>query len=233
MTQKTNLKTSRGSPNISSNRRPCSLEWVRETGLGKGRGVSWIFSLQRTKQCVERSRHLPGHWAHGHSDWMLSLALGALHCLHPWHRLSSSHISWRLRSHDLDLANWGVLSSLATVIGSGPVQWPVRAQGRAPNWNQREKDSAFCQKGWGRVTSGYSSGRGMRSAWGRWWPSCSHQARAAHLRMRTLLSQGLRAPVPAMVPELHLRPEGSRLPVSPLLLVCSFFEPRWVFCPAG
>jgi len=30
----------------------------------------------------------------------------------------------------------------------------------------------------------------------------------------------LRAPVPAVVPELHLRPEGSRLPVSPLLLDC-------------
>ena len=35
----------------------------------------------------------------------------------------------------------------------------------------REEELAFCQKGWGWVRSGYSSERGVRSAWGGWWPS--------------------------------------------------------------
>ena len=54
----------------------------------------------------------------------------------------------------------------------------------------REEELWFCQKGWGWARSGYSTGRGMRSAWGSWWPSQACQGRAAGLR-RALLSPGV------------------------------------------
>ena len=82
-----------------------------------------IWSAEETKWCVEMMcRHVPGHWTHGQSDRTLSPALGALHSLHPWQSVSSSHVSWRVWSHDLDLANQ-CAPSLGTMIGtdqSGP-----------------------------------------------------------------------------------------------------------------
>ena len=133
----TNLDARRRSPNLFKALLPWM--WVLETGLGKGRHVSWIFCLQRTKWCVERmSRHIPGYWAHGNSDWILSPALGASHGLHPWHMVSCSQVSWRAWSHDLDLSNQCVPSSLATVMGSGQGQWQIGAQGQNSRWNQGE-----------------------------------------------------------------------------------------------
>ena len=55
----------------------------------------------------------------------------------------------------------------------------------------REEELGFCRKGWGRVRSGYSSGRGVRSACGSWWHSHTRQGRAACLRRRALLSPGV------------------------------------------
>ena len=46
-------------------------------------------------------------------------------------------------------------------------------------------------EGVGPGRSGYSSGRGGRSARGSWWPSCAGQGRAAGARMRALLSPGM------------------------------------------
>ena len=110
--------------------------WLCETAVGKGRDVSWIFCLQRTKWCVEMMcKLIPGHWAHGHSDCILRPALGTLHCLHPWHMVRRSQGSWRVWSHDLDLSNRCVPSSLATLMGSGLGQWPIGAQGRDSRWN--------------------------------------------------------------------------------------------------
>ncbi|XDA89803.1 hypothetical protein R6Z07M_019414 [Ovis aries] len=54
----------------------------------------------------------------------------------------------------------------------------------------REEELGFCRKGWGRVRSDYSSGRGVRSAYRSWWPSRTRQGRAARLR-RALLSLGV------------------------------------------
>ena len=56
------------------------------------------------------------------STWTLSPALGVSHCRHQGHRGSSSHVSLRVWSHDLALANRCVLSPPATVIGSGLVR---------------------------------------------------------------------------------------------------------------
>ena len=125
--------------------------WLHETALGKGRGVPWIFCLQRAKHCVERMCKLvPGHYAHGHSDWILSSALGASHCLYPWHMVRRSQVSWRVWSQDLNLSNQCVPSSLATVMGSGLGQWPIGAQGPDSCWNQGEEELSCCWKGWGQ-----------------------------------------------------------------------------------
>ena len=119
--------------------------------LGKGRGVSWIFCLQRTKCCVETlCKLVPGHGAQGHSDLILSPALGASNCLHPWHMVRPSQVSWRVWSHDLNLSNLCVPSSLATVIGSGLGQWPIGIQGQNSGSNQGEEELWFCwkERGW-------------------------------------------------------------------------------------
>ena len=189
--------------------------WIRETGLGKRRGVSWIFCLHRTKQCGERSRQVSGHWAHGHSDWTLRPTLEASHCLHPWYMVKRSQVPWGVWSHDLDLSNWCVPSSLATVMGSGLGQWPIGAQGQDSHWNQREEKLSCCWKGWGQ----WGQSTAVGGAWGRPGVVGDHSApiRAEPLAWERgwCWAQGLRALVPAVLPELHLRPEGSRLPVSP------------------
>ena len=98
----------------------------------------------------------------------------------------------------------------------------VTNQGPGPGLTleSREEEGWFCRKGWGQVRSGYSCGRGLRSAWGSWWPSCARQGRAAGLRRRALLSPGVESAGSCCGPGAALRPEGGRLPVSPLLLVC-------------
>ena len=195
--------------------------WVCETALGKGRGVSWIFCLQRTKRCVERMcRHVPGHWAHGHMDWSLSSALEASHSLYPGHRVSSSHVSWRVWSHDLDLANRCVPSSLATVSGSGLGRWPIRAQGRASHWNQGKRRAGSAgrgEAGWGQATA--VGGEWVQPGAVGGLPA-PRQGRAAGLRRRALLSPGVESAGSCCGPGAPLRPEGGHLPVSPLLLVC-------------
>ena len=87
MTQKASLEASRGSPKLCWNRSPCSVEC--ETGRGKGRGVS---AEDQVVHGEDAWTHVPGLWAHGHGDWTPSPALGASHCLHPWHTASSSHV---------------------------------------------------------------------------------------------------------------------------------------------
>ena len=69
----------------------------------------------------------------------------------------------------------------------------VTNQGPGPGLKleSREEEGSFCRKWWGRVRSGYSSGRGVRSACGSWWHSHTRQGRAACLRMRALLSPGV------------------------------------------
>ena len=190
--------------------------WLHETALGKGRAVPWIFCLQRAKCCVEMMCKLvPGLWAHGHSDWILSSALGASHCLHPWHMVRHSQGSWRVWSHDLDLSNRCVSSFLATVMGSGLGHWPIGAQGRDSRWNQGEEEFSCCWKGRGRWGQTIAVG----GAWGQ--PGAIGnlptpvRAEALAWEWGRCWAQGLRALVPAVVPELHLRFEGSHLPVRP------------------
>ena len=158
---------------------------------------------------------IPGHWARGHTDWILSPGLGASHCLHPWHMVRRSQVSWRVWSHDLDLSNRCVPSSLATVMGSGLGQWPIRAQGRDSLWNQGEEELSCCWKGWGwwgRSTA-VGGARGRPGAVG----DLPAPIRAEVLAWEggCCWAQGLRALFPAVVSELLLRPEGSRLLVSP------------------
>ena len=178
-------------------------------------------------------RHVPGHWAHGHMDWTLSPALGASHYLYPWHRVSSLHVSWRVWSHDLDLTNRCVPSSLATVSGSGLGWWPIRAQGGASHWNQGKRRAGSAGRGearWGQATA----------VGGDWGQPGAVGGLPAPVRVEPpawegghCWAQGLRAPVLAVVREL---PWGQREAVCPWVLSClsvSLFEPHWIFCPAG
>ena len=200
-TQKTSLEARRGSPNLSSNRRPSSLECgCMKLGLGREK-VCHEYFVRREQSGVWRGWEArPRTWALGHSDCTLIPALRASHCLPPLTQLKCE--SWRVWSHDLDLG-----------------RWPTRAQGPASHWNQGEEEVSSCRKGWGRVMSTAVGG-----AWGR--PGAV-SGLPAPVRTESpswgwgrCWAQGLRAPVPGVDPELLLRPEGNRLLESPLLLVC-------------
>ena len=174
---------------------------------------------------------IPGHWVHGHTHWILSHVLGASHCLHPWHMVRHSQVSWRVWSHNLDLSNLCVPSSLATMMGSGLEQWPIGTQGQDSCWNQGEEELS-CWKGWGQ--RGQSTEVG--GAWGR--PGAIDDL-PAPVRAEVLAwewghcwAQGLRALVPAVVPEVHLNLRQA-ICLQVLLLLCELVGTTLGFLSSG
>ena len=176
---------------------------------------------------------IPGHWAHGPTDWILSPGLRALHCLHPWYMVRRSQVSWRVWSPDLDLSNRCVPSSLATVMGSGLGQWPIGAQGRDSFWNQGEEELFCCWKGWGRWGQSTAVDLGQEVGLGRLVTSCSCQGRGAGLRMRVLLSPGVESAGSCCGPWAPPETWGKPSACEASCLSVSLLEPRWVFCPSG
>ena len=119
--QKASLEAGRGSPILSSNRKSCSfLVLVGETGLGKKCIVNSFVNRGQRGVGGGCEQVPPRKLSTEDAAAGPSPLLSAHHAVsHPTQRVNSSQVSRRGWSHDLDLANQHVRSSLATVIGSG------------------------------------------------------------------------------------------------------------------
>ena len=190
--------------------------WVRETALGREE-VCHEYFVCRGRSCVQRGCT---RWSQDTEHMETVTGFSALllgHCT-----VFTPDIRWG--AHRCP-GEYGHMTWICPISVSHP-PWPpwlaqdwggdqTASRTRTQSWNQGKEDLSFCRKGRGRWGQSIAVG----GAWGR--PGAVGnlpapvRAQPPAWGWGRCWAQGLRAPVPAVVPELHLRPEGSPLPVSP------------------